>query len=98
VPHLSIGLGGPPASSFRPISFVRIPFCARRKTPFHEFTPVSIIDRPGRKDPPNSMFFWWGRRGYLKGADLLIEAFLRLGAGISGRQIKIMGTIRIVPD
>jgi glycosyltransferase involved in cell wall biosynthesis len=66
---------------------------ALRKMPnsvFHEFVPLSIIDREEQKESEPYVLMV-GSPWYLKGADLLIEAFLGLSADFPGVKLKILG-------
>ncbi len=62
-----------------------------RTTVFHEFVPVSAIGRrlDSRSHEPFVLFV--GAPWYLKGVDLLIEAFRRMESGFPGMKLKILG-------
>jgi|SRR5665213_1514308 len=62
-----------------------------RNSVFHEFTPVSIVDRPRDNNPAEQYVLLVGAPWYLKGVDLLISAFLRLAADYPHVKLKIMG-------
>jgi glycosyltransferase involved in cell wall biosynthesis len=70
------------------------PYPLLRKTPntvFHEFVPVSMIDRKidlGEKAP---FILLVGAPWYLKGADLLVQAFQRLAPEFPGIKLKLLG-------
>jgi len=57
---------------------------------FHEFVPVSMIDRP-REEAPEIYVLLVGAPWYLKGADLLVEAFHRLAPDFPHVKLKILG-------
>ena len=61
-----------------------------RNSVFHEFVPVSMIDRP-REQPSEMYVLMVGAPWYLKGADLLIEAFRRLAPDFPHVKLKILG-------
>jgi glycosyltransferase involved in cell wall biosynthesis len=64
-----------------------------RKTPrsvFHEFVPVSIIE-PDAETEREPYVLMAGNPWYLKGADLLISAFLALSADFPGVSLKLLG-------
>ncbi|MBZ5676726.1 MAG: glycosyltransferase family 4 protein [Acidobacteriia bacterium] len=57
---------------------------------FHEFVPISIVEK--RRDEASEMYVLMvGAPWYLKGADLLIEAFLRLAPDFPHVKLKILG-------
>src|SRR5581483_718354 len=60
-----------------------------RKATFHEFVPISAV--PRHEDTGDPYIILVGAPWYLKGADLLIEAFLRLAANFPCVGLKIMG-------
>ena len=61
-----------------------------RSSVFHEFVPVSIIDRY-QGDKPEPFVFMVGAPWFLKGADLLIQAFQKVAAEFPHVKLKIMG-------
>ncbi len=68
------------------------PYRRLRKAPasvFHEFIPVSAIERLGEAEERFILFV--GAPWYLKGADLLIKAFLRLSPDFPGIKLKLLG-------
>jgi len=58
---------------------------------FHEWVPVSIIERDGDRDSTGHYVLLVGAPWYLKGADLLIKAFLSLAAEFPEYKLKLMG-------
>jgi len=57
---------------------------------FHDFVPVSMIER--RQEEASEMYVLLvGAPWYLKGADLLVEAFLRLAPDFPHVKLKILG-------
>jgi glycosyltransferase involved in cell wall biosynthesis len=65
-----------------------------RKVPssvFHEFVPVSIIEKTYEEKKSEVFVLLVGAPWYLKGADLLIEAFLRLVPDFPNVKLKILG-------
>ncbi len=67
---------------------------ALRKMPssvFHEFVPVSMVDRDEEKDRREQYVLLVGAPWYLKGADILIKAFLELAAEFPDVKLKILG-------
>src|SRR5581483_3715437 len=60
-----------------------------RKAVFHEFVPVSAV--PRHEDVGDPYIILVGAPWYLKGADLLIEAFLQLADDFPCVGLKIMG-------
>jgi len=69
-------------------------FSALRKMPrsvFHEFVPVSIIDRDEERELREQYVLLVGAPWYLKGADILIEAFLRLAGDFPDIKLKLLG-------
>jgi glycosyltransferase involved in cell wall biosynthesis len=65
-----------------------------RNTPnsvFHEFVPVSIIDRDEDREPGERYVLLVGAPWYLKGADVLVKAFLALAAEFPEVRLKILG-------
>lgn len=68
------------------------PYPLLRKTPnsvFHDFVTVSRIDRPKEESEPFVLFV--GAPWYLKGVDLLVEAFRRVRPDFPGVGLKLMG-------
>lgn len=63
----------------------------KRNSVFHEFVPVSIIDRCGGSAEREQYVLLAGAPWYLKGADVLIEAFLALAAEFPNVKLKILG-------
>ena len=59
-------------------------------TVFHEFVPMSVIHRSAEM-PTQKTVLLVGAPWYLKGADVLIEAFLRLSADFPDANLKIQG-------
>ena len=57
---------------------------------FHEFVPISTVQRH-REDDGQLYVLLIGAPWYLKGADLLIEAFLRLAPDFPDVKLKILG-------
>jgi glycosyltransferase involved in cell wall biosynthesis len=57
---------------------------------FHEFVTVSMIDKH-REEPSEMYVLLVGAPWYLKGADLLVEAFLRLAPDFPHVKLKILG-------
>jgi glycosyltransferase involved in cell wall biosynthesis len=62
-----------------------------RNSVFHEFVPVSIIEKMCEKEKSEAFVLLVGAPWYLKGADLLIEAFLRLASDFPSVKLKILG-------
>jgi glycosyltransferase involved in cell wall biosynthesis len=58
---------------------------------FHEFVPVSAIERNSESEKTEQFVLLVGAPWYLKGADLLIAAFLRLTEEFPHVKLKIMG-------
>jgi glycosyltransferase involved in cell wall biosynthesis len=58
---------------------------------FHEFVPVSIIDRDEERELREQYVLLVGAPWYLKGADILIEAFLRLAGDFPDIKLKLLG-------
>ncbi len=57
---------------------------------FHEFVPTSIIEK--RREEASQMYVLLvGAPWYLKGADLLVEAFLRLAKDFPNVKLKLLG-------
>ena len=57
---------------------------------FHEFVPVSIVEKH-REESPEMYVLLVGAPWYLKGADLLVEAFHRLAPDFPDVKLKILG-------
>jgi glycosyltransferase involved in cell wall biosynthesis len=67
---------------------------ALRKMPnsvFHEFVPVSVVDRDEERERREQYVLLVGSPWYLKGADILIEAFLELATEFPHVKLKILG-------
>lgn len=62
-----------------------------RESVFHDFVPVSIIDRHPPEEKPEPYVLLVGAPWYLKGADLLVEAFTRLAPDFPQVKLKILG-------
>ena len=65
-----------------------------RNTPnsvFHEFVPVSIIIRDEERERRGRYVLLAGAPWYLKGADLLVKAFLPLAAEFPDVKVKVLG-------
>lgn len=62
-----------------------------RQSVFHDFVPVSIIDRHPSDENPAPYVLLVGAPWYLKGADLLVEAFTRLAPDFPRVKLKILG-------
>ena len=60
-----------------------------RRAVFHEFVPVSVVPRHESAGDPYILLV--GAPWYLKGADLLVEAFRRLASDFPRVGLKIMG-------
>jgi glycosyltransferase involved in cell wall biosynthesis len=58
---------------------------------FHEFVPVSVIDRPEARENQEKYILLVGAPWYLKGADVLIKAFLKLAPDFPDVKLKILG-------
>ena len=58
---------------------------------FHEFVPVSRIDRNSGAAAAEPFILMVGAPWYLKGADLLIEAFKRISPDFPSMTLKILG-------
>ena len=62
---------------------------------FHEFVPVSVIDRDKDRDedqePGERYVLLVGAPWYLKGADVLVKAFLALAPDFPNVRLKILG-------
>jgi glycosyltransferase involved in cell wall biosynthesis len=70
------------------------PFTLLRKTRnsvFHEFVPVSIIDREVSREGQEQYVLLAGAPWYLKGADVLIKAFLAVAPEFPDVKLKILG-------
>ncbi len=53
---------------------------------FHEFVPVSVIDRDENREPGERYVLLVGAPWYLKGADIRVKAFIALAAEFPGGQ------------
>jgi len=62
-----------------------------RNSVFHEFVTVSAIDRSPDKDESHPFILQVGAPWYLKGADVLIKAFLRLSPDFPQVKLKFLG-------
>ncbi len=62
-----------------------------RHSVFHEFVPVSIIDRPPAGDVPEAYILLVGAPWYLKGVDVLIAAFLLVSPDYPTLKLKLLG-------
>lgn len=62
-----------------------------RNSVFHEFVPVGAIDRPPPEENPELYALLVGAPWYLKGADVLIEAFLSLSDEFPEFKLRILG-------
>jgi glycosyltransferase involved in cell wall biosynthesis len=65
-----------------------------RNTPnsvFHEFVPVSHIKKDDSREPKEKYVLLVGAPWYLKGADVLIKAFLLVAPDFPDVQLKILG-------
>jgi len=58
---------------------------------FHEFVPVSLIDRKKDWEDQERYILLVGAPWYLKGADVLVEAFLALATEFPDVRLKILG-------
>lgn len=70
------------------------PYPLLRKMPnsvFHEFVPVSIIDKDDDRESRQRYVLLVGAPWYLKGADILIKAFLSLAPDFPDVELKILG-------
>ena len=70
------------------------PYTLLRSKPrsvFHEFVPVSIIDRDDDLESRERYILMVGAPWYLKGADVLIKAFLALAPEFPDVKLKILG-------
>jgi len=64
----------------------------KKNTVFHEFVPISMIQRHADEERESDLFILLiGAPWYLKGVDLLIEAFLRLAPDFPEVKLKILG-------
>ena len=67
---------------------------ALRKMPssvFHEFVPVSVVERDDERERQERYVLLVGSPWYLKGADILVGAFLSLAADFPDLKLKILG-------
>jgi len=62
-----------------------------RNSVFHEFVPMSTIVRRSNLEEPEAFVLLVGAPWYLKGADILIEAFRRLAVDFPHVKLKILG-------
>jgi glycosyltransferase involved in cell wall biosynthesis len=62
-----------------------------RSSVFHEFVPVSVIDRPPSGEAIEPYVLLVGAPWYLKGVDILIQAFLSLAPEFPGVRLKLLG-------
>jgi glycosyltransferase involved in cell wall biosynthesis len=62
-----------------------------RNSVFHEFVPVSIIDRAPDRDETQPFILLVGAPWYLKGVDLLIRAFRNLSPDFPQVKLKLLG-------
>src|SRR5262249_45285410 len=58
---------------------------------FHEFVPVSMIDRDNGPAPEEKYVLLVGAPWYLKGADVLIKAFLQIAPDFPDVKLRILG-------
>lgn len=63
----------------------------RPSSVFHEFVPVSVIDRVDGGEPSERYVLLVGAPWYLKGVDVLVKAFLALAPEVPGIRLKILG-------
>jgi glycosyltransferase involved in cell wall biosynthesis len=63
----------------------------RPNSVFHEFVPVSLVDRQEPRDGGEQYILLAGAPWYLKGADVLIKAFLMLAPDFLQVKLKILG-------
>ena len=62
-----------------------------RNSVFHEFVPVSLVDKPDPREAREQYVLLAGAPWYLKGADVLIKAFLLLAPDFPHVKLKILG-------
>jgi glycosyltransferase involved in cell wall biosynthesis len=62
-----------------------------RNSVFHEFVPLSIIQRSPEKDEAKPVVLLIGSPWYLKGVDLLIAAFRNLAQDFPGARLQLIG-------
>ena len=62
-----------------------------RNSVFHEFVPLSIVERNTAKDDREPFVLLIGAPWYLKGVDLLIAAFKNLAPDFPGVKLKLLG-------
>jgi glycosyltransferase involved in cell wall biosynthesis len=70
------------------------PYRLLRGTPnsvFHEFVPVSVIDRSEDRESGEQYVLLAGAPWYLKGADVLVKAFLALAPEFPDVKLKLLG-------
>lgn len=60
-------------------------------TVFHEFVPVSSIDRPGAGEASEPYVLFVGAPWYLKGVDVLTKAFLKVAPDYPNISLKLLG-------
>ncbi|HWF11545.1 MAG TPA: glycosyltransferase family 4 protein [Bryobacteraceae bacterium] len=58
---------------------------------FHEFVPVSTVNKDNAGEDPEKYILLVGAPWYLKGADVLIKAFLRIAADFPNVRLRILG-------
>lgn len=63
----------------------------KKNSVFHEFVPVSVIDRPVACANREPFVLFVGAPWYLKGVDLLIAAFLALSQDFPAVRLKLLG-------
>lgn len=62
-----------------------------RNSVFHEFVPVSVIEKDDDRERREKYVLMTGAPWYLKGADLLVKAFLALAADFPDVKLKLLG-------
>ncbi len=62
-----------------------------RNSVFHEFVPVAAVERAGDAEERERYVLLVGAPWYLKGVDIMIEAFLSLASAFPDVKLKILG-------
>jgi glycosyltransferase involved in cell wall biosynthesis len=89
--HLSVFLADRMHYLF-PDQLSRYPLLRKaRNSVFHEFVPVSSVDRASGSEQPEPYVLLVGAPWYLKGVDVMIKSFVSLAAAFPHVKLKILG-------